>query len=122
MVLCDTNIFIHAFNGRHDTISRMEEIGLQQIGLSVVTLMELYQGARNKVELARIKRNIRYFDVVEIDNTASQQAAIFVERFKLSHNLQIPDAIIGASAVVHQVPLFTYNLKDFNFMPGIILL
>ena len=91
MVLCDTNIFIHAFNGRHDTISRMEEIGLQQIGLSVVTLMELYQGARNKVELARIKRNIRYFDVVEIDNTASQQAAIFVEKFKLSHNRQIPD-------------------------------
>jgi len=74
--------------------------------------MELYQGARNKVELARIKRNIRYYDVVQIDNTTSRQAALFVEKFRLSHNLQIPDAIIGASAVIYQIPLFTYNVKD----------
>jgi predicted nucleic acid-binding protein len=64
MVLCDTNIFIYAFNGRKDTISRMEEIGWHEIVLPVITVMELYQGARNKVELAQIKRKIRYYDVV----------------------------------------------------------
>jgi predicted nucleic acid-binding protein len=122
MVLCDTNIFIYAFNGHVDTVNRIEEIGLEQIALSAITVMELYQGARNKVELAQIKRKIRYYDVVEVDNLASKQAVLFIEKFKLSHNLQIPDAIIGASAVVHQIPLFTCNVKDFGYLPGIILI
>ncbi len=39
--------------------------------------------------------------------------------FKLSHNLTIPDAIIGAMSIVSDLPLFTYNKKDFKFMPGI---
>ena len=32
-----------------------------------------------------------------------------IEKFRLSHNLQIPDAIIGATAIVNQVPFFTYK-------------
>ena len=39
--------------------------------------------------------------------------------FKLSHNLQIPDAIIGAMSIVYDIELFTYNTKDFKFLPGI---
>ena len=42
-----------------------------------------------------------------------------MENFRLSHNLQIPDAIIGATAVIHQIPFYTYNTKDFNIIPGI---
>jgi predicted nucleic acid-binding protein len=42
-------------------------------------------------------------------------------QFKLSQNLRIPDALIGATAVVTGIPLFTYNTKDFAFMPGIML-
>jgi predicted nucleic acid-binding protein len=48
MVLCDTNIFIHAFNGNQDTIDRLHDIGLHRVGLSVITVMELYQGMTNK--------------------------------------------------------------------------
>jgi predicted nucleic acid-binding protein len=44
-----------------------------------------------------------------------------VDQFKLSHGLQIPDAIIGATAVIYKLPLFTYNVRDFNFIPDIIL-
>jgi len=60
MVLCDTNIFIHAFNGRQSTINRLQEIGLAEIALSVISVMELYQGMGNKTELAQMKRKIRY--------------------------------------------------------------
>ncbi|PPL03615.1 type II toxin-antitoxin system VapC family toxin [Parapedobacter indicus] len=122
MVLCDTNIFIHAFNGRQETIDRLQLIGLEQIVLSAITVMELYQGMGNKTELAQIKRKIKYYDVVEIDNVISVLATELIEKFKLSHGLQIPDAIIGASAVIHQIPLYTYNTKDFNFIPGIQLM
>jgi predicted nucleic acid-binding protein len=56
MILCDTNVFIHAFNGNKTTIAQMEEIGLTKIGLSAITLMELYQGMGNKAELAQKSR------------------------------------------------------------------
>jgi predicted nucleic acid-binding protein len=122
MVLCDTNIFIHAFNGRQDTINKLQEIGLEQVALSVITVMELYQGMNNKVELAQLKRKIRYYDVVEIDGAISRLATTLIENYKLSHGLQIPDAIIGATAVIHQVPFYTYNIRDFDFIPDIILI
>ncbi|KAA8482421.1 hypothetical protein BDE36_3477 [Arcticibacter tournemirensis] len=122
MVLCDTNILIHSFNGRDDTVSRLRQIGLDQIALSVITVMELYQGMGNKTELARMKRKIKYFDIVEIDIAISRLATELIEKFKLSHGLQIPDALIGATSVIHNIPLYTYNVKDFNFIPGIELI
>lgn len=121
MVLCDTNIFISAFNGRQDTIDQLDKIGLEEVVLSAVTVMELLQGMGNKEELARLKKKIRYYDVVQMDERISATATEFVERYKLSHGLTIPDAIIGATSVVHQIPLFTYNLRDFDFLPGIVL-
>jgi len=122
MTLCDTNVFIYAFNGRQDTIDKLTEIGFQDIVLSSISVMELYQGMGNKVELAQMKRKIKYFDVIEINDDASKLATKLIENYRLSHNLQIPDAIIGATAVIHQLPLFTYNIKDFAFMPGIKLI
>jgi predicted nucleic acid-binding protein len=122
MVLCHTNVFIHAFNGRQTTIDRLKNIGLDQIVLSIITLMELYQGMGNKTEMAQMKRKIKYYDTVEIDTETSKLGAALVEKFKLSHNLNIPDALIGATEVIHRVPLYTYNTKDFDFIPGINLI
>jgi len=121
MVLCDTNIFISAFNGRADTIDQLDKIGLADIVLSSITVMELFQGMGNKTELAQMKRKIKFYDVVQIDEAISQKAIEFIELYKLSNGLQIPDAIIGATAVVHQIPLYTYNVKDFDFLTDIIL-
>ncbi len=121
MILCDTNIFISAFNGRTDTINQLNKIGLGEIALSAVTVMELLQGMGNKKELAQMKKKIKYYDVVQIDKAISQKAIDFIESYKLSHGLLIPDAIIGATAIVHQIPIYTYNVKDFDFLPEIIL-
>ena len=79
MVLCDTNIFIHAFNGRQETIDQLQLIGLKQIVLSAITVMELYQGMSNKTELAQMKRKIGYYDVVEIDSPTSELATELIE-------------------------------------------
>jgi predicted nucleic acid-binding protein len=121
MVLCDTNIFIYAFNGKQETIDQLQAIGLENVVISSITVMELLQGMRNKAELTQAKKKIRYFDVVEINIEISKLATQFIEDFNLSHGLQIPDAIIGATAVILQVPLYTYNIKDFKFLPGIVL-
>lgn len=121
MVLCDTNILIHAFNGNISTIESLEKIGFENIVLSSVTTMELLQGMGNKTELAQMKKKIKYYDIIHFDSQISQKSIELIESFKLSHHLQIPDAIIGATAIVNKIELFTYNKKDFDFMPDIIL-
>ncbi|WP_425421241.1 type II toxin-antitoxin system VapC family toxin [Phaeodactylibacter xiamenensis] len=119
MVLCDTNIFIHAFNGNTVTIDELNKIGLSNIILSAVTVMELYQGMGNKAELDQMKKRINFYDKLQIDKATSIMASGFIEDYRLSHGLLIPDAIIGATAIVHNIPLYTYNIKDFGFLPGI---
>lgn len=119
MIICDTNIIIHAFNGDNRTIEALQNIGYENIALSSVTIMELYQGMANKQELAQMKKKIKYFDIVQIDAISSKSAISLIEKYRLSHGLAIPDALIAASAISVQMELFTYNLKDFSFIPDL---
>lgn len=121
MILCDTNIFIHAFNQHQPTIDALTEIGFSESILSVVSVMELYRGMRNKTELEAMRKKLVYYDVLQLTSEISKEAVALVSQFKLSHDLRIPDALIGASAIVTGIPLFTYNTKDFVYMPGIVL-
>jgi predicted nucleic acid-binding protein len=122
MVLCDTNILINLFNGNANTLKSLNDIGLDNIAISDITVMELYQGMGNKAELLQMKKKLKFYDTIQIDIQTSVLATELIEKFRLSHSLQIPDAIIGATAIIHHIPLFTYNIKDFNFMPHLQLL
>ncbi|MEZ5043388.1 MAG: type II toxin-antitoxin system VapC family toxin [Saprospiraceae bacterium] len=119
MILCDTNIFIHAFNGNEETIESLKRVGIENIVLSSITVMELYQGMGNKKELEIMKKRIKYYDVIEIDERVSNLAKELIEKYALSLGLKIPDSIIGATAIIHEVEIYTYNLKDFHYLPNI---
>jgi predicted nucleic acid-binding protein len=119
MVLCDTNIIIHVVNQHEPTIAAVNSIGRSNIALPSVVVMELYRGMSNKTELLQMRRRLGFYDVIHINENISAQAVYLLEQFRLSHDLKIPDAFIGATALVLDVPLFTYNRKDFGFMPGI---
>ena len=80
--------------------------------------MELCRGARDKGELHKISSRLKGYSVLNITQEVSVKAAEFVEKFHISHGLQIPDALIGASAIVHGLPLLTNNKKDFRYLPG----
>ncbi len=96
MVLCDTNVFIYAFNSDTDTLTALDTIGYDNIILSSITAMELYQGMGNKGELQVMKKKIKYYDVLQIDTLISERAIELIDQYNLSHGLTIPDAIIGA--------------------------
>ena len=119
MVLCDTNIFISVFNGREDTIQILKELGVENIVISSITVMELYQGMGNKGELAEMKKRLKFYGVIHMDREISEKSVKLITRYKLSNNLQIPDAIIAATSVVKNLSLFTYNRKDFDYIESI---
>jgi len=42
--------------------------------------------------------------------------------YHLSHGLGIADALIAATSIEADIPLFTYNTKDFRFIKGLTLI
>jgi len=116
MILCDTNVIIEIFKGNDRIIKIIERIGLENIAISSVTVMELYFGALNKRELNKIKKHLNALIIVHFDNDISTLAVRMIENYSKSHGLQIPDAIIAATAQSLNIKLFTLNLKDFTYI------
>ena len=119
MILCDTNVIIGILKGDEKTIKMIERIGLENIAISSVTVMELYFGALNKRELNKIKKHLKALNIVHFDNDVSELAVSMIESYSKSHGLQIPDAIIAATAMSLEIKLFTLNLKDFIYIDGL---
>lgn len=121
MILCDTNILIEFYKNNLRIVEELQKIGQSQLTISVITQAELYYGALNKVELSKIKRHLALLQALPVDTTVSAKFIELMEEYSLSHKLAIPDALIAATAIIHDVPLYTLNLRDFRFIKGLTL-
>jgi len=116
MIFLDTNIFIEVFKGNPFVIGIVQSLDSNSLALSSITEMELYYGALNKLELRRIKKNLRQFDIYHLTTSISATATALIEKHSKSHNLQIPDALIAATAMENGSELLTLNIKDFKYI------
>jgi len=122
MVLCDTDVFIELFKGNKDVYERIKSIGISEICLSSITVMELYYGALNKKELAKIKTFLSSFEIVQLERKISEKSIELIENYAKSHNLEIPDSLIASTAMINDLRLFTYNRKDFKYIVGLVII
>ncbi|MBA3769382.1 MAG: PIN domain-containing protein [Blastocatellia bacterium] len=56
------------------------------------------------------------FEIIHIDEEISRRASELIEQYCLSHRLQLPDALIAATALELDCELATINKKDFRFI------
>ncbi len=119
MILCDTNIFIEIYRDNIDIIQKVKAIGQHNIAVSDVTCAELLYGARNKKELQIIRRDLNKLTVLPIDIDISTMSVQLIEKYALSHKLSLPDALIASTAIIHDIEIYTLNLKDFKFLDKI---
>lgn len=117
IILCDTNILIEHFKGSEIISNQLQKIGIDSIAISTITTSELYFGALNKKELTQIKTSLSSLTQLPINISISDIFLNLMEKYCLSHKLTIPDAIIAATAIYYDTPLFTLNTKDFKFIP-----
>ena len=119
MILCDTNILIEFYKNTSNVTQELRHIGPNQLAISVVTQAELYFGALNKGELQKIKHHLSLLHYFPLDTATSNTFLRLMERYTLSHTLNIPDALIASTALVHNVELYTLNKKDFHFISNL---
>lgn len=116
VVLCDSNILIRVLRGDDTIKDTLYSIGSKNLAISVVTYAEVYLGIRKGEKRATIEL-LNKITKLYIDKEISLK---FIE---LIHNygkdIFVPDGLIAATAIVYNIPLFTLNRKDFDYLPGI---
>jgi predicted nucleic acid-binding protein len=76
-------------------------VGKNDLAISIVNEAELYFGALNKVELKMIKQHVASLHRFALDTAVFNHFLQLMETYSLSHKLSIPDALIAATALVH---------------------
>ncbi len=121
MICLDTNVLIEITKNNAETIRQLNDIELP-LCISSISVMELLCGARNKQEVTKLNTFINQFKILTINENASLLATKFINSYAKSHHLDIPDALIAASCVERGVTLWTYNIKDFRYLPKLQLI
>lgn len=115
-ILCDTCVLVDFVNGHSRQITQLHAQNVQ-IFINPVIELELLQGARNKAEMQGLEKIVAMFHILDMPSEVFQTARQLIKIYTLSHGLYLADALIAATALVYELDLLTYNLKDFRFIP-----
>jgi len=121
MIVLDTNVLIEILKGNKETTQKVESL-TETLCISSITVMELYYGALNKVELNKLEKFVSLFDIIHLNENISKSSTKLIKSYAKSHSLDIPDSLIASTVLESDAVLLTYNLKDFKYIEGMKLL
>jgi predicted nucleic acid-binding protein len=112
LILFDTNIFIDMLTGVSEATKELSQY--DSPGISVITYMEIRSGEKEH-EKPILDALLAEFEIIGVSREVTE-AAIALRKLSISSppKIKLPDAIIAATAKVHNIPLVTRNAKDFN--------
>ncbi|WP_062374363.1 type II toxin-antitoxin system VapC family toxin [Halomonas sp. KX33721] len=118
-MLVDTDVLIWNLRGNRAAAQRLDDA--PGFWLSAVTYMELVQGMRNKQELRQLRQALIYWQasIRHLEEGISSRAMFLVESYALSHNMQMADALIAATAMEAGVSLLTANDRHYRHIDGL---
>jgi hypothetical protein len=106
--LVDTDVFIDHLSGARQITA---EPG--HIAYSVITRIELLAG--KYVQESSVTELLEPFDELEVDRPIAHRAG----QLRRTTQIRLPDAVIAATALEHDLTLTTRNLRDFKKVPAL---
>ena len=103
----------------------MDFLGKRQFRyvISDITIMELLAGCKTVKRRNEIERVIETYDRAPFNESVGQKAISLIRRYSVQQtSLHLPDLLIAATAYHYQLPLKSYNAKDFEFIREVNLL
>jgi tRNA(fMet)-specific endonuclease VapC len=125
-LLLDTDTCIDVLRGRPEVIARLRQHAPGDCHVSVITELELFQGAarapeeRRETERVKVVRFLSQITVLSFDSSCAQRAgSINAALLNGGTPVGILDVLIGATALEFGWPLITSNAKDFGRIDGL---
>lgn len=111
-VLIDTDIVIDFLRGERLAVAHLKSVA-DAACFSAVTVAETYAGIRGAREESEVERLFSLFTVLPVTPEMAREAGRFVQQYRPSHAVEIPDALIAAACVVSGAELHTLNVKHY---------
>ena len=118
-MLVDTDVLIWNLRGNRKAADWLDSS--PGFTMSAVTYMELVQGLRDQTEFRALRQAMHYWSatIQPISEAVSTRATFLVETYALSHNMQMADALIAATAIQLGLPLVTANDRHYHHIDGL---
>jgi len=111
-LLLDTDVLVDYLRDRDEAVAYVEAHAAS-ILISAVTVAELYAGVREGEERRSLAEFLDAFAIIPIDAEIAQKGGLFRRDYGPSHNVGLADALIAATAELHQAKLVTLNARHF---------
>ena len=113
--LLDTGIVIRHLRGRKPIVQLVRGLSRSdRLAIATLTCLEIYAGLRENETYITRKLLSRFINL-PLDMTIAERAGLLVaEGAAANQPISIPDAIIAATAIRHNLTLITLNTKDFS--------
>jgi predicted nucleic acid-binding protein len=113
--LLDSDIIIWHLRGRKEITEMLRD--LQRIGLpgcSAISVIEVQLGVRTEDEEEKTSHFLGSLNVFDINLEIANKAARLIREYKAKGvTIDIPDAIIASTCLLHTLVLVTYNRKHY---------
>lgn len=122
--LVDSDILIDALNGREDAISLLEGHSDEQLGMSIISLGEILDGAvgapDSEQQLFNTQGFLAPFPVIQLNAAVMLQfAQLRVALRRSGQSIPDFDLLIASTAMVHGLTIMTRNRRHFARIPGL---
>lgn len=121
LILLDTTVIVNYLQGDTQTVIYFNNLPSIPT-ISIITEAEIYQGAKNNLELKKWGKFISNLKLLPINPEISSQAIRLIKHFHLSHGLHILDALIAATAIENNYTIVTANIKHFQMIKELSLI
>ncbi len=111
-LLLDTDVLVDYLRGREEAAAYLEAVS-ESLLISAISVAELYAGVREGDERRRLAQFLGAFAIIHLDAEIAQKGGIYRRDYGPSHGVGLADALIAATAVLHQAQLVTLNARHF---------
>ena len=117
MYLLDTNTIIDFCNARLPANSKQFLLTITEPCISVITFIELFSSTViTPLEKQKLEQFVQF---VTVHDKISAEIVNKVIAIRVNYKTKLPDAIIAATALVHNLVLITRNTADFKNIEGL---
>jgi tRNA(fMet)-specific endonuclease VapC len=122
--LLDTNTCVYAIKRFPSVIERLQGHSPEDLGVAVITLAELWFGARKSSRPERTRASVDAFllplEIIPLDRDAAEAyAEIRLRLERLGRPIGERDLLIAAIARSRDLTVVTHNVGEFGRVPGL---